>query len=47
MFHNALLFMERLNEMRTLAVAVHWEMNAIAQYGFIVGECSRGRSVNI
>ena len=29
----------------TLAIAVHWKMNAIAPYGFIVEECSRG--VNI
>ena len=32
-------------EIGTLATAVNWEMNAIAPYGFIVEECSRG--VNI
>ena len=32
-------------EIGTLALAVHWEMNAIAPYGFIVEECRRG--VNI
>ena len=32
-------------EIGTLAIEVHWEMNAIAPYGFIFEECSRG--VNI
>ena len=32
-------------EIGTLAIAVHWEMNTIAPYGFIVEVCSRG--VNI
>ena len=30
----------------TLAVAVHWEMNAIAPCGFIVEECSRGVNIH-
>ena len=32
----------RSYEIGTLATAVHWEMHAIALYGFIVEECSRG-----